>query len=148
MKINFIPESYIQMNYKKVMKKYIVLIIVLFTINIVFFNKTLYSLKNIHCIKEEINILHMKKKKKSIDNIKKDNNYNLFISLYENMNKDILLDNLIIKEGRVYLDGKCVYLDSYYSLLNLLEKDKKVTIKNLNTPKKENDFYKFRFILE
>ncbi|PIH05601.1 hypothetical protein [Clostridium combesii] len=148
MKINFIPESYIEMNHKKSIKNHIILIIILLTINIIFFNKALWSMKRIDVINKEIHSLNLKKHRESIDNHKVDKNYDLFISLYENINGGIIVDSFNIKEGRANLEGRCLDLDNYYSLLNLLEKNKKINIKNLDTPEKEEDFYKFKFILE
>ncbi|EJO5346975.1 hypothetical protein NRP93_001041 [Clostridium botulinum] len=148
MKINFIPEKYIKMNHKKTIKKYIILIIFLLIINVILFNKTLYNLQKIDCINEEIYSLNLQNNKRNANNYKKDKNYNLFINLYENIDKEILLDNFNIKEGRADLKGSCKDLESYYSLLNLLEKNKKINIKNLDAPQKQGDFYKFKFILE
>ncbi|NFL50215.1 hypothetical protein FDB94_17445 [Clostridium botulinum] len=148
MKINSIPESYIEMNHKKSIKNHIILIIILLTINIIFFNKALWSMKRIDVINKEIHSLNLKKQRESIDNHKVDKNYDLFISLYENINGGIIVDSFNIKEGRANLEGRCFDLDNYYSLLNLLEKNKKINIKNLDTPEKEEDFYKFKFILE
>lgn len=54
-----------------------------------------------------------------------DKNYDLFISLYENINGGIIVDSFNIKEDRANLEGRCLDLDNYYSLLNLLEKNKK-----------------------
>ncbi|NFM75740.1 hypothetical protein FDC00_11125 [Clostridium botulinum] len=137
MKINFIPESYIEMNHKKSKKK-----------NIILINKALWSMKRIDVINKEIHSLNFKKQRESIDNHKVDKNYDLFISLYENINGGIIVDSFNIKEGRANLEGRCSDLDNYYSLLNLLERNKKINIKNLDTPEKEEDFYKFKFILE
>ncbi|WP_434291939.1 hypothetical protein [Clostridium botulinum] len=148
MKINFILESYIEMNHKKSIKNHIILIIILLTINIIFFNKALWSMRRIDVINKEIHSLNLKKHRESIDNHKVDKNYDLFISLYENINGGIIVDSFNIKEGRANLEGRCLDLDNYYSLLNLLEKNKKINIKNLDTPEKEEDFYKFKFILE
>ncbi|NFB27483.1 hypothetical protein EXM71_08430 [Clostridium botulinum] len=148
MKINLIPESYIEMNHKKSIKNHIILIIILLTINIIFFNKALWSMKRIDVINKEIHSLNFKKQRESIDNHKVDKNYDLFISLYENINGGIIVDSFNIKEGRANLEGRCSDLDNYYSLLNLLERNKKINIKNLDTPEKEEDFYKFKFILE
>ncbi len=39
-------------------------------------------------------------------------------------------------------------LRNYYSLLNLLEENKKINIKSLDTPEKEKEFYRFKFIVE
>ncbi|NFJ98519.1 hypothetical protein FDA90_15490, partial [Clostridium botulinum] len=102
----------------------------------------------IDVINKEIHSLNFKKQRESIDNHKVDKNYDLFISLYENINGGIIVDSFNIKEGRANLEGRCLDLDNYYSLLNLLEKNKKINIKNLDTPEKEEDFYKFKFILE
>ncbi|HID0758116.1 TPA: hypothetical protein ACXC98_003597, partial [Clostridium botulinum] len=129
-------------------KNHIILIIILLTINIIFFNKALWSMKRIDVINKEIHSLNLKKQRESIDNHKVDKNYDLFISLYENINGGIIVDSFNIKEGRANLEGRCFDLDNYYSLLNLLEKNKKINIKNLDTPEKEEDFYKFKFILE
>lgn len=60
MKINFIPESYIEMNHKKSIKNHIILIIILLTINIIFFNKALWSMKRIDVINKEIHSLNLK----------------------------------------------------------------------------------------
>ncbi|NFF78258.1 hypothetical protein FCV38_15025, partial [Clostridium sporogenes] len=79
---------------------------------------------------------------------KTDKNYYLIIILRQNTNEGIIVDSVDIKEGRAILEGRCLDLNNYYSLLNLLEKDKKINIKNLDVPEKEEDFYKFRFILE
>ncbi|NFU03360.1 hypothetical protein FDF61_13775, partial [Clostridium botulinum] len=117
-------------------------------INIIFFNKALWSMKRVDVINKEIHSLNLKKQRESIDNHKVDKNYDLFISLYENINGGIIVDSFNIKEGRANLEGRCFDLDNYYSLLNLLEKNKKINIKNLDTPEKEEDFYKFKFILE
>nr|WP_208459704.1 hypothetical protein [Clostridium botulinum] len=136
------------MNHKKSIKNHIILIIILLTINIIFFNKALWSMKRIDVINKEIHSLNLKKQRESIDNHKVDKNYDLFISLYENINGGIIVDSFNIKEGRANLEGRCLDLDNYYSLLNLLEKNKKINIKNLDTPEKEEDFYKFKFILE
>nr|WP_280639300.1 hypothetical protein [Clostridium botulinum] len=136
------------MNHKKSIKNHIILIIILLTINIIFFNKALWSMKRIDVINKEIHSLNFKKQRESIDNHKVDKNYDLFISLYENINGGIIVDSFNIKEGRANLEGRCLDLDNYYSLLNLLEKNKKINIKNLDTPEKEEDFYKFKFILE
>lgn len=136
------------MNHKKSIKNHIILIIILLTINIIFFNKALWSMKRIDVINKEIHSLNLKKQRESIDNHKVDKNYDLFISLYENINEGIIVDSFNIKEGRANLEGRCLDLDNYYSLLNLLEKNKKINIKNLDTPEKEEDFYKFKFILE
>ncbi|EPY2271250.1 hypothetical protein ACXAUS_000032 [Clostridium sporogenes] len=148
MKINFIPESYIEITHKKSIKNHIVLIIILLTINIIFFNKTLWSMKKIDVINEEIHSLNLKKQRENTNNHKTDKNYNLFINLWENTNEGIIVDSFNIKEGRANLEGRCLDLNDYYSLLNLLEKDKKINIKNLDAPEKEEDFYKFKFILE
>ncbi|WP_434302978.1 hypothetical protein [Clostridium botulinum] len=148
MKINFIPESYIEISHKKFIKKHIVLIIILLTINIIFFNKVLWSMKRMDLINEEIHSLDLKKQRENTNNHKTDKNYNLFINLWENTNEGIIVDSFNIKEGRAILEGRCLDLNNYYSLLNLLEKDKKVNIKNLDVPEKEEDFYKFKFILE
>lgn len=148
MKINFIPESYIEINHKKSIKNHIVLIIILLTINIIFFNKVLWSMKRMDVINEEIHSLNLKKQRKKTNNHKIDKNYNLFINLWENTNEGIIVDSFNIKEGRANLEGRCLDLNDYYSLLNLLEKDKKINIKNLDVPEKEEDFYKFKFILE
>nr|WP_202630068.1 hypothetical protein [Clostridium botulinum] len=136
------------MNHKKSIKNHIILIIILLTINIIFFNKALWSMKRIDVINKEIHSLNFKKQRESIDNHKVDKNYDLFISLYENINGGIIVDSFNIKEGRANLEGRCSDLDNYYSLLNLLERNKKINIKNLDTPEKEEDFYKFKFILE
>nr|WP_207730146.1 hypothetical protein [Clostridium botulinum] len=136
------------MNHKKSIKNHIILIIILLTINIIFFNKALWSMKRIDVINKEIHSLNLKKQRESIDNHKVDKNYDLFISLYENINGGIIVDSFNIKEGRANLEGRCSDLDNYYSLLNLLERNKKINIKNLDTPEKEEDFYKFKFILE
>lgn len=136
------------MNHKKSIKNHIILIIILLTINIIFFNKALWSMKRIDVINKEIHSLNLKKHRESIDNHKVDKNYDLFISLYENINGGIIVDSFNIKEDRADLEGRCLDLDNYYSLLNLLEKNKKINIKNLDAPEKEEDFYKFKFILE
>nr|WP_208459560.1 hypothetical protein [Clostridium botulinum] len=136
------------MNHKKSIKNYIILIIILLIINIIFFNKALWSMKRIDAINKEIHSLNLKKQRESIDDHKVDKNYDLFISLYENINGGIIVDSFNIKEGRANLEGRCLDLDNYYSLLNLLEKNKKINIKNLDAPEKEEDFYKFKFILE
>nr|WP_208459959.1 hypothetical protein [Clostridium botulinum] len=136
------------MNHKKSIKNHIILIIILLTINIIFFNKALWTMKRIDVINKEIHSLNFKKQRESIDNHKVDKNYDLFISLYENINGGIIVDSFNIKEGRANLEGRCSDLDNYYSLLNLLERNKKINIKNLDTPEKEEDFYKFKFILE
>ncbi len=60
MKINFIPESYIEMYHKKSIKNHIILIIILLTINIIFFNKALWSMKRIDVINKEIHSLNLK----------------------------------------------------------------------------------------
>ncbi|APH14156.1 hypothetical protein NPD5_125 [Clostridium sporogenes] len=148
MKINFIPESYIEIGHKKSIKNHIVLIIILLTINIIFFNKVLWNMKRMDVINEEIHSLNLKKQRKNTNNHKIDKNYNLFINLWENTNEGIIVDSFNIKEGRANLEGRCLDLNDYYSLLNLLEKDKKINIKNLYVPEKEEDFYKFKFILE
>ncbi|NFU63919.1 hypothetical protein FDF78_14965, partial [Clostridium sporogenes] len=139
---------YIEISHKKSIKKHIVLIIILLTINIIFFNKVLWSMKRMDLINEEIHNLNLKKQRKNNNNHKTDKNYNLFINLWKNTNEGIIVDSFNIKEGRAILEGRCLDLNNYYSLLNLLEKDKKINIKNLDVPEKEEDFYKFKFILE
>ncbi|WP_045517627.1 hypothetical protein, partial [Clostridium sporogenes] len=114
----------------------------------IFFNKVLWSMKRMDVINEEIHSLNLKKERKNTNNHKTDKNYNLFINLWENTNEGIIVDSFNIKEGRAILEGRCLDLNNYYSLLNLLEKDKKINIKNLDVPEKEEDFYKFKFILE
>jgi len=105
-------------------------------------------MKRMDVINEEIHSLNLKKQRKNTNNHKIDKNYNLFINLWENTNEGIIVDSFNIKEGRANLEGRCLDLNDYYSLLNLLEKDKKINIKNLDVPEKEEDFYKFKFILE
>ncbi|NFA62201.1 hypothetical protein EXM42_17970, partial [Clostridium botulinum] len=63
MKINFIPESYIESTHKKDMKKYMILIIILLTINVIFFNKALLNRKDIDDINKQIYNLNLKKEK-------------------------------------------------------------------------------------
>ncbi|NFT02907.1 hypothetical protein FDF18_06235, partial [Clostridium sporogenes] len=108
----------------------------------------LWSMKRVDLINEEIHNLNLKKQRKNNNNHKTDKNYNLFINLWKNTNEGIIVDSFNIKEGRAILEGRCLDLNNYYSLLNLLEKDKKINIKNLDVPEKEEDFYKFKFILE
>ncbi|MDS1002536.1 hypothetical protein P9J83_03340 [Clostridium sporogenes] len=148
MKINFIPESYIESTHKKDIKKYMILIIILLTINVIFFNKALLNRKDIDAINKQIYNLNLKKQKNNNYNNKTDRNYTLFINLYENINEGIVVDSFNIKDGKASLEGKCSDLRNYYSLLNLLEENKKINIKNLDAPEKEEEFYKFKFIVE
>ncbi|NFA61361.1 hypothetical protein EXM42_13445, partial [Clostridium botulinum] len=74
--------------------------------------------------------------------------YTLFINLYENINEGIVVGSFNIKDGKASLEGKCSDLRNYYSLLNLLEENKKINIKSLDAPEKEEEFYKFKFIME
>ncbi|EJP6473388.1 hypothetical protein NHI66_002732 [Clostridium botulinum] len=148
MKINFIPESYIESTHKKDIKKYMILIIILLTINVIFFNKALLNKKDIDAINKEIYNLNLKKQKNNNYNNKTDRNYTLFINLYENINEGIVVDSFNIKDGKASLEGKCSDLRNYYSLLNLLEENKKINIKSLDAPEKEEEFYKFKFIVE
>ncbi|MGO5066290.1 hypothetical protein ACTQ4U_11875, partial [Clostridium sp. LCP25S3_F8] len=92
--------------------------------------------------------LNLKKQKNNNYNNKTDRNYTLFINLYENINEGIVVDNFNIKDGKASLEGKCSDLRNYYSLLNLLEENKKINIKSLDAPEKEEEFYKFKFIVE
>ncbi|NFI74918.1 hypothetical protein K8O96_01475 [Clostridium sporogenes] len=148
MKINFIPESYIESTHKKDIKKYMILIIILLTINVIFFNKALLNRKDIDDINKQIYNLNLKKEKNNNYNNKTDRNYTLFINLYENINEGIVVDSFNIKDGKASLEGKCSDLRNYYSLLNLLEENKKINIKSLDAPEKEEEFYKFKFIME
>ncbi|NFV69456.1 hypothetical protein EXM63_10670 [Clostridium botulinum] len=148
MKINFIPESYIESTHKKDIKKYMILIIILLTINVIFFNKALLSRKDRDDINKQIYNLNLKKEKNNNYNNKTDRNYTLFINLYENINEGIVVDSFNIKDGKASLEGKCSDLRNYYSLLNLLEENKKINIKSLDAPEKEEEFYKFKFIME
>ncbi|ENK1242445.1 hypothetical protein AB2063_000565 [Clostridium botulinum] len=148
MKINFIPESYIESTHKKDIKKYMILIIILLTINVIFFNKALLNRKDIDAINKQIYNLNLKKQKNNNYNNKTDRNYTLFINLYENINEGIVVDSFNIKDGKASLEGKCSDLRNYYSLLNLLEENKKINIKSLDAPEKEEEFYKFKFIME
>ncbi|NFN87391.1 hypothetical protein FDF31_11300 [Clostridium sporogenes] len=148
MKINFIPESYIESTHKKDIKKYMILMIILLTINSVFFYKALSNRKNIDVINKEIYNLNLKKQKNNNYNNKTDRNYTLFINLYENINEEIVVDSFNIKDGKASLEGRCPDLHNYYSLLNSLEENKKINIKSLDAPEKEEDFYKFKFIVE
>ncbi|KOR26656.1 hypothetical protein ACFLKB_12245 [Clostridium sp. FAM 1755] len=148
MKINFIPESYIESTHKKDIKKYMILIIILLTINVIFFNKALLNRKDIDAINKQIYNLNLKKQKNNNYNNKTDRNYTLFINLYENINEGIVVDSFNIKDGKASLEGKCSDLRNYYSLLNLLEENKKINIKSLDAPEKEEEFYKFKFIVE
>ncbi|KCZ67990.1 hypothetical protein [Clostridium sporogenes] len=84
MKINFIPESYIEISHKKSIKKHIVLIIILLTINIIFFNKVLWSMKRMDLINEEIHNLNLKKQRKNNNNHKTDKKLQSF---YKSMEK-------------------------------------------------------------
>lgn len=148
MKINFIPESYIEISHKKIYKKPYSINNYSINYKYYIFNKVLWSMKRMDVINEEIHSLNLKKQRKNTNNHKIDKNYNLFINLWENTNEGIIVDSFNIKEGRANLEGRCLDLNDYYSLLNLLEKDKKINIKNLDVPEKEEDFYKFKFILE
>ncbi|MCR1934175.1 hypothetical protein NSA27_05625 [Clostridium tepidum] len=148
MKINFIPESYIKSIHKKYIKIYIILIIILLITNVILFNKILLNKKNIDTINKEIYNLNFKKQKNNNYNNKTDRNYTLFMNLYQNINEEIIVDSFSIKDGKASLEGKCSDLRNYYSLLNLLEENKKINIKSLDTPEKEKEFYRFKFIVE